>query len=178
MEGMTVIGIMTIVLVMVTQIFGVSQEVFVKQTARAENETGAVLATRLISDMTRGSSAVESSRTISGTAYTTSSTVLVLKMPSINSSGNVIASTYDYVAFYRDGTDATKIWSDTEAAAGSRRIPGKKLVTAGNLIFTFRYDDVDPTKATRIQVYLVNRRTARNTTITSRSWTAITLRNR
>lgn len=177
MEAITVIGIMTIVLVMVDQIFAVSYDVFVKQSARTDNEVGAILATRTISDLARGAAAIESSATVDGTAYATTDQVLVLKMPTVDASNNVVAGSYDHVAFYRDGTDTTKIYADTEAAAGSKRLTGKKLVTAYNLALRFRFNDPDVTKATRVQVYLVNTQTKRSTTLTTKAWTAIFLRN-
>jgi type II secretory pathway pseudopilin PulG len=176
-EAITVIGIMTIVLVMVTQIFSVTYDVFVKQTARTENETGAVLAARTVADLTRGASAVMTSQVINGTTYTTGADTLVLKLPAIDSSNNVLAATYDYVAIYRDGTLTTKIFSDTDAAASSRRVDGKKLVTAYNQTMRFRYNDPDVSKATRVQAYLVNQQTTRSTTLTTKGWTAIFLRN-
>ncbi len=177
MEALTVIGIMTIVLVMVTQIFAVTYDVYVKQSARTDNENGAVLAARNISDMTRGASQVMTSQVINGTTYTTGSDVLVLKMPTVDSSNNVVASTYDYVAFYRHGSMTTKIYADTDAGAGSKRVDGQKLVTAFNQTMKFRYNDPTPSSATRVQVYLVNQQTVRSTTITTKGWTAIFLRN-
>lgn len=176
-EALTVIGIMTIVLVMVSQIFAVTYDIFVKQSARTGNETGAVLAARTISDMTRGASQVLTSQVINGTTYTTGPDVLVLKLPTIDASSNVLAATYDYVAIYRDGTLTTKIFSDTDAAASSRRVDGKKLVTAYNQTMRFRYNDADVSKATRVQAYLVNQQTTRATTLTTKGWTAIFLRN-
>ena len=177
MEGIAVIGIMTIVLVMVNQIFAVTYDIFVKQSARTDTETGAVLAARTISELTRGASAVETSKVINGTTYTTSADVLVLKMPTIDSSNNVVASTYDYVAIYRDGTVPTKIFSDIDAATGSKRADGQRLVTAYNVTAKFRYNAATVTDTKRVQVYLVNLQTKRNTTITTKAWTAIFLRN-
>jgi type II secretory pathway component PulJ len=178
MEGMTVIGIMAIILMMVTQIFAVTYDVFVKQSARSENETGATLAARTISDMTRGASQVVDSQVINGTTYASGTDVLVLKMPAIDSSNAVIAAAYDYVAIYRDGTETTKIFSDTDAASGSKRVDGKKLVTARNQTMKFRYNNPVLTDATRVQAYLVNQQTVRGTTvITTKGWTSIFLRN-
>ena len=177
MESIAVIGIMTIILVMVSQIFAVSYDVFIKQSARTDNETSAVIAARVISDMTRDSSVIQSSRTINGTTYTTSANTLVLQMPTIDSNNNVVTGSYDYIAFYRDGTTPTKIFSDTQPAPGSKKVQGKKLVTAYNSILTFRYNNSDITKATRVQVHLVNTQIKRSVTITTKAWTAIFLRN-
>lgn len=177
MEGMTVIGIMAIILVMVSEIFTVSYDIFVKQSARTNNETGAVLAARAISEAARGAETVESSHVINGTTYTTSADVLVLKLPTLDSSNNVIAASHDYMAIYRHPSQTTKIFSDIEAAAGSKRVTGQKLVTAYNTTLQFRYNDPDVTKADRIQIYLVNSQTKRSTTLTTKAWLAIFMRN-
>lgn len=178
MEALTVVGVMAIIMMMVAQIFSVSYDVFIKFSARSDNETSAVLAARFLSDITRGADSVLTSRTINGTAYTTSSTVLVLRMPTIDASNNVVPGTFDYVAFYRDGTETTKIFYDMDAATGSQRVDGKHLVTAFNQALYFRYNHSDVTRANRVQVYLVNYQTKRGAAITTKGWTAIFMRNR
>lgn len=177
MEGMTVIGVMAIILVMVSEIFTVSYDVYVKQSARTDNETGAVLAARAISEAARGAEAVEASRVINGTTYTTSADVMVLRLPTIDASNNVVAASYDYMAVYRHSAQTTKIFSDIDAAAGSKRVDGQKLITAYNSVMKFRYNDPDVTKADRVQVYLVNSQTKRQTVLTTKAWTAIFMRN-
>lgn len=177
MEGMTVIGVMAIILVMVSEIFTVSYDVFIKQSARSENETGAVLAARAIAEAARGADSIEASYVINGTTYTTSSDVLVLKLPTIDASNNVVPASYDYMAIYRHSAQTTKIFSDIDAAAGSKRIDGQKLMTANNTIMRFRYNDPDVTNANRVQVYLVNSQTKRQTVLTTKAWTAIFMRN-
>lgn len=178
MESLVVIGVMTIVLVMVAEIFTVSYDIFIKQTARTENDTGAVLAARSISEAARGATGVISSATINGTLYTTSDTVLVVETPSLDSSYAVIAGEVDRVAIFRDATETAKIFSDTATGAGSVRPSGKKLVTANNTTLVFRYDDADPTDADRVSVYLVNAQTKRGQTFRTEAWTSIFMRNR
>ncbi|HTK04362.1 MAG TPA: hypothetical protein VL500_02165 [Candidatus Eisenbacteria bacterium] len=177
MEALTVIGVMTIVLLMVDQIFAVSYDVYVKQSARTENENGATFAARNISELARGAEEVETSHVINSTTYTTSSDLLVLKVPTLDASNNVVANSYDYIAIYRDGTVTTEIWSDTAPAAGSKRASGKKLVTAYNTILKFRFNDPDVTNATRVQMYVVNTQTKRSMTLTTKAWISMFLRN-
>lgn len=177
MEGMSVIGVMAIILVMVSEIFTVSYDIFIKQSARTDNETGAVLAARAISEAARGAEAVEASRVINGTTYTTSGDVMVLRLPTIDASNNVVAASYDYMAVYRHSAQTTKIFSDIDAAAGSKRVDGQKLITAYNTAMTFRYNDPDVTNADRVQLYLVNSQTKRQTVLTTKAWTSIFMRN-
>lgn len=177
MEGLTVIGVMAVILVMVSEIFTVSYDVFIKQSARAENETGAVLAARAIAEAARGADAIEPSYVINGTTYTTSANVLVLKLPTLDASNNLVPASHDYMAIYRHSAQTTKIFMDIDAAAGSKRIDGEKLLTANNTIMQFRYNDPDVASANRVQVYLVNSQTKRQTVLTTKAWTAIFMRN-
>lgn len=50
------------------------------------------------------SSSVVASYSFDSTTYTSSVTQIVLKIPSIDSSGNIIANTFDYTIFYLDQT--------------------------------------------------------------------------
>ncbi len=182
-ESITVIGIMTIILVMINQIFTVDYDYTIKALARIDNDNGAILAMRRIGELTRGATAVLSSKTINGTLYTTSPTTLVLQMPSLDSSGNVISGCSDYLAIYRDVTVTTQIWTDIDinsvtcAGGTSVRVDGKKLLTGNNAALTFSYNNWQPYNATRISVFLVNQKTVRTTTLTTKTWTSIFLRN-
>ena len=176
-ETIASIGIMTVVLVIVAQIFILSYDVVLKQTGRVDNDVGAIFAVRRISDAARGASAVVANRTINGTAYTTSVSTLILELPSLDSSSNIIANTYDYIAFYRSGAEPTKIFTDTEPGAGSVRLGGKRLMTAFNQTLAFRYNAVAAADADRVSVYLVNSQTIRLALFTTRAWTSLFLRN-
>lgn len=178
MEAIAVMGVMTIVLVMVGQMFSSGYNLFVYQSARVDAEVGAVLASRAISAVTRGALTVEASAVIGGTTYTSDSDTLVLKIPSIDSSKNVIATQYDYVAVFIDPSDATLVKTATAIGTGSIRPAGTKLITASNSVLRFRYNDPTIVDATRVQMYLVNTQIRRSTTISAKAWTAIFLRNK
>jgi type II secretory pathway pseudopilin PulG len=176
-ETLSAIGIMTIVLLIVTQIFIINYDVAIKQTSRIDNDVGAVFAVRRISDAARGATAVVASRTINGTAYTTGTDTLILRIPSLDSSSNIIADTYDYIAFYRDAASPTKVFTDTETGSGSARLGGKRLMTAYNQIMAFRYNNATLSSADRVSVYLVNKQTVKGAQFTTQAWTSLFLRN-
>ncbi|KPJ86145.1 hypothetical protein AMJ57_00010 [Parcubacteria bacterium SG8_24] len=177
-ETLVVIGVVAIIMLLFSQVFASSTDLYAKLTARNDNETSAILASRVISEMARGASQVLETKTINGTAYASSDDQLVLEMPAINSSWEIIDGSYDYIAFYRDGTEPEKIFSDTEAATGSYRITGQKLVADNNIQIAFRYNNADITDASRVSVYMVNQQVTRGATVTTRAWTSIFLRNR
>ena len=177
METVVVVGVMTIIMLVITQIFILNYNIFARQSKRAGNDTGAILAAQAISQLTRGASNVETSHAFNGTTRTSSSTALVLKMPSLDAGGNPIALSFDYVAVYRDATVTSKIFIDTDADPASTRQDGTRLITDFNATMIFRYNDSTITTANRVSVYLVNSQIDRDSTLTTRAWTSIYLRN-
>jgi len=178
MEIIATIGVMAMVLLMVNEIFVSGYETFVRQSARVDNEVGALLSARAINDATRGATTVLASQTINGTLYTSDTDTLVLQVPAIDASDAILDGLYDLIAIYRDGTDPTLVKTDIEPATGSVRLSGQKTITANNESLTFRYNAADPADATRIQTYIVNSQIRRSLTLTTKAWTAIFLRNK
>lgn len=90
--------------------------------------------------LTLSASHVIQSHTFQSTTYTSSSEVLVLEIPSIDSSGNIIPSTYDYAVFYTNGTYAYRLLM-TDAA--SNRASGTKQLSDTISSLTFSYNSAD-----------------------------------
>lgn len=176
-ETMVAIGVMTVILVVVSQVFAVNEDVLVKQLARIDNDNGAIFALKRLGELSRGATSVMTDQTINGTYYASSSTTLVLKLPAVDGSGNILADVFDYIAVYRDPLATTKIYTDTWPGSGSMRVSGKKLLTAYNSTMTFSYNRAAAGQATRVSVFLINTQTKRGSTLTSRTWTSIFLRN-
>lgn len=92
------------------------------------------------------------SHNFSGTTYSSSATVLVLSLPAVDGSGNIIAGVEDYIAFY---SSSAKFYRLTQAGVGSVRASGlKELSTTLNSI-SYTYDDVDFTKVTNVTADIV-----------------------
>lgn len=178
METIVVIGIMTIVLMILSQIFAINYDFTLKQLARNDDDMGAIAAMRRLGDVTRGAISVATQDVINGTTYASSSDVLVLKLPAMDASGDILPAVFDRVAVFRDATVSTVIRTDTDAAAGSVRQDGKRLLTAYNDTMTFSFNDPSIDKATRVSVFMINSQVVRGRTLTTRAWTSVFLRNR
>lgn len=177
-ETVIVIGLMVMITFIETQIFLSSYTVAAKQGARGTNDIGATLLAQDLSTFARGADAVMASQTVDGTSYTSSASALVLEMPSIDASNNIIAGSHDYMAFAPSATDPTKIFVDVQGAPSSKRITGKRLITANNSILIFRYNDTPIQNANRVSVYLENAQTIHGVTLTTHASTSIFLRNK
>jgi len=81
--------------------------------------------------------------------YTTGSQTLVLQVPSIDSSGQIISGTYDTVVFYLSGTDFYRqVFPD---ASSSRPAVTKKLASGIDTAnFSLAYNSADVTGATQV----------------------------
>ncbi len=119
--------------------------------------------------------AVLQSYTFSGVTYTSTSTTLVLEIPSIDSSGNVIASVYDYAAFYAVGT--TTVYRLLEANAASSRASGTRKLSSTVHALTFTYDNTDFTKVSIVTVDLQTQAKVKQNILSDHRHEQIRLRN-
>ena len=110
-------------------------------------------------------SAIVPNRTISGTAYTTGTSTVVLEVPSVNASDEVLVNAYDYVAMGVSPDDSSRFFVAIDASTNSARTDASRL--PGSLVdkLIFRYNAVDPTAATAIELYVRTRKDARGQVI-------------
>jgi prepilin-type N-terminal cleavage/methylation domain-containing protein len=80
---------------------------------------------------------VATAHVFSGVNYTSSTTTVIFELPSIDASGTVIPSTYDYVGIYASGAS---VYRSIDAAAGSARRSGTKVLTNTLDSLTISYD--------------------------------------
>ncbi len=103
-----------------------------------------------------------------------SATVLVLELPAIDASGNVLVGIYDHVVFYLDGST---LYRELETGVGSARHAGIKQLSerVGSLVFT--YDNVTYDDVTKIDVDIETQMQIPNQIVTSSLSRQIYLRN-
>ena len=148
----------------------VLEQATVRATSSVRNVMNAM--TRYV---TQGAT-IEASRTMSGTLYTTDGDTVVVKIPSIDASGNVIAGTFDYFVYY---LSSGSVYQLIEAGAGSVRNAGSKVLGESIDLFTLTYNNADPAIAGSVAVDVQARVTTRGTSsATTRATDTIFLRNR
>lgn len=118
--------------------------------------------------------AVVQTYTFPSATYTSSSTVLVLEIPSIDSSGNVIANTYDYAAFYVVGTNA---YRTLQANTLSARISGTKKLSSTVRALTFTYNNTDFTQVNEVTVDIQTQASMRQNVLSDHLNAQMWLRN-
>lgn len=116
----------------------------------ASTDRGSHRITRTIQQSSR----VLNSADISGTTYTTSSTVLVLKVPTVNSSGQIIAGSYDTVVYRRNPSNLSELQEITDAQSGSSRFDGTHIIARFVTNLLFRYNNIDYSSASTVTTFL------------------------
>ena len=130
-----------------------------------------------ISSSIQQSSQILSSAVISGTTHTTSSSALVLKIPTVNSSGQIISGSYDTVVYRRNPSDLSELQEITDAEVGSARFDGTHLIARFVTNLLFRYNNSDYSSASTATVFLKTGTTVRGVLKESANQTTVRLRN-
>jgi len=110
-------------------------------------------------------SGVVGSREINGTTYASGTSTVVLALPSIDAAGTLLVNTYDYVALGTAADDPTRFVVDIDADPASDRVDATRYPGALVDRLIFRYNAVDPTEATAIELYVRTRKDARGQAI-------------
>jgi len=130
-----------------------------------------------ISSSIQQSSQILSDAVISGTTHTTSSSALVLKIPTVNSSGQIISGSYDTVVYRRNPSDLSELQEITDAETGSARFDGTHLIARFVTNLLFRYNNSNYSLASTATVFLKTGTTVRGVLKESANQTTVRLRN-
>lgn len=173
-ETIVAIAIMTIVLAALLLLLTNFYKVFHVQQSTARVAGSATIAgNELQAKITQATQIVVSS-TISSTLYTTDSDTLVLQLPSINGSGAIIASTYDYAVFY---ISSGALYLRVQPNGASSRPTIYKQLSDSISTTSFTYNNGDVTQATKVDIDIMMQLTAGKTTTIHRLKQTLYLRN-
>lgn len=114
----------------------------------------------------RWANQILSSITISSTLYTTADDTIVLEIPSIDSSGNVIAETNDYVVYHLNSEDNTILERILDAHEDSSRSDATKTIAQNVSALGFSANGTglasvsDVTVLSQVEIALTTQKTA------------------
>lgn len=146
-ETVVTVGISAVALIALVNVFLTFDSVYGYQQASLATAGSAGTAMNALEAAILPAEQVLASRDFSGVVHSSSATTLVLQLPSVDSSGNIISGTKDYISFYPSGTTLYRL---TLAGAGSVRASGLQRLSTTLLSVSFTYDDPDFTKVTNI----------------------------
>lgn len=118
---------------------------------------------------------VLSSHDFSGTIYSSATTTLVLMLPAVDSSGDIITGAKDYIAFH---TAPGTLYRTILADAGSIRTSGTKRLSATLSSLSFTYDDSDFLRAKSVIVDIETQAAFKERVVQSQLRERLYLRNK
>jgi Tfp pilus assembly protein PilW len=160
-EVVIVLGISMFILFGLLTLFDWHGRIYSLEQADVRATSSARTALNNMSDAIAQGTYIQSWRTVSGTTYTTDSHTLVLEMPTIDSTGNFVAGSYDYIIYYLSNGNLYQL---SDFAASSVRKNKSKLLAEGVQTFNLTYNAVDVSQATTITIDLITSIQVRGTT--------------
>lgn len=161
-EVITTVAVVAIVGGLLIGIMVNNTGLFYQQSSKVTQGVGANDALVRVRSEIKEAQAVAAGYPVSSPTYTSSSTQLVLRLTSIDSSGNIITATYDYAVFtVTGGRLITQVFPDI---ASSRKGANENLVNNVSSVL-FEYFDATgaqtgPTNAVNVKITLTLRQKA------------------
>lgn len=146
-ETLIVVGLAAIVTMGAAQL----SLVFGRMLGVQESALDVVLDASAVIDAVRSagaqSSRVADTHSFFGVAYASATTTVIFELPAVDAAGAVIPSAFDYVGIHASGTDAYRF---TDAATGSSRVSGTRLLANTLQELRFSYDSVSFPLVTKV----------------------------
>lgn len=156
LELLISIAILSIISVIISTIAIRSGIIFEKQTGLVEVRLSNRFVLDEVATQVRAAKQVEGSFTGNGQNFTTGTTTLILKLPSVDSSGSTISGAFDRVVFYLDGA---RIFKKVFPDATSKRPKTTQILTATVKNLNFSYNNVSIASASAVSVNLTTTKT-------------------
>lgn len=178
LETIIYISISIMMIVVISEIFVNQSSLGQKRTFQSDVERSSGAGIEVIKTASQGAMSVVLSRSFGGTAYTSDEDTLILQLPSIDASDNIISGSYDYMVFFIDPSDSTLLKITTEAAAGSVRGSNTRIVSNFVSSVEFRYNKVNVADSTSIDATITASRTLGTHVFSAKATAKVNLRNK
>lgn len=150
-EVLITVGLLAAIVAVLGAFFARFDGLYRFQTAVRDTAGSASAAARAIDAAARAADAVAVSHAFSGVARASSTSTLVLELPSINAAGDVIVGAYDYAAFY---ASSTALYEALDANASSSRASSTSMLSNALASLSFSYNAANITTATSVSAVI------------------------
>lgn len=181
-ESLIGITLASIVGVLLISTLTQNSNLFSNQNANINQGISLNQSSSQINDLVRSASSVATNNPIGSPLYTSGNEVLVLALPSINSSGDVIDNTYDYAVITKDTTNPKLLKEIIFPYALSTRKAKNQILSTKLSSLSFQYYNdsgatVAPNLATKINFVINQSEKAGNSDVGSSVSGQASLRN-
>lgn len=140
-EILVTLAITAIVSTLLVSIFTKNNQLFYNQQTKVSHGISSNEVINQIDDAIRGAISVEAQYPTLNPIFTSSSSTLILKLASIDSNGNVISGSYDYLVFSEDPTIVTILRRHVFPSAESSRTTANQVITTNLKSLEFNYQN-------------------------------------
>jgi type II secretory pathway pseudopilin PulG len=148
-ETVIATAILIFVLVALLALFNNFFKTYSSQKTKIDIGNSAREAVKELKNAALQANQIAASHNFSGTTYSSDQYTLVLEIPSIDGSGNIVSGKYDYAVFYLTGTN---LYRRIQADAASSRPSALNKISDVVSTITFTYNNADLALATKIDV--------------------------
>ena len=161
-EMIVVLGVTSLILLALFAVYDWHSKMYNYEEAVIRVAQSSRLASDSLHALVSQSYRVLASGTVNGAAYTSGAATVVLELPSIDSSDNVISGKWDTAVIYQNGSSLMEALQPDPA---SSRQQVQKLLSDSVFSLTFSYDNADFTQVKKVTVDLQNQLTVRAQTV-------------
>lgn len=173
-ETVIVVGLVAGLMLAIIELFINFNTSYDLQNANINNSYSAAAFLNETEELSLQADSVVASRTINSTTYTSGTSTLVLELPSIDSSGDIISNAHDYAVMY---VASSSVYRVLQADAASVRHSGTKLFSDVVNSLTFTYNNVSPASTTKIAIDIITQKQIKQKTLQTHLTQTVYLRN-
>lgn len=173
-ETVIVVSLLALMMVAIGLVIFMLNKTSSYNSAESQSSGSASAVLRDMESLIVQADAVVQTHTFSGTSYVSSATTTIVEIPSIDTSGAIIANSYDYAVFYLATTSVYRILAP---AALSSRSSEMEVLSTTVSTFSLTYNDPDFTKVFKVTVDLQTSSRVKQYTLTDHRREQLILRN-
>jgi hypothetical protein len=174
-ETVVVVGLFLVVMLALAALYVNFNKLYTYQQTFSDTAGSAGNVVNEMEKIVLPADAVLPSHTFSIGNYSTGAQTLVVEIPSIDASGIVITTKYDYAVIYKSGAN---MYSRIDPDASSSRAARTKLLSSTISSLTFLYPSADYTQATYVGVTITTQAIVKGAPVTAHLEDRLYLRNK
>lgn len=177
-EALVTLAVLMVVIFLLTEIYVGQSSFFQREEARLDTSLALTQTLTDITAQVRQAVRVAATSTFDSISYASGLEQLILALPSVDSQGQLLIGYFDYVVYYRDVQNPTKLMKKVAPSASSTR-PAQTKCLADNVSgLTFIYNNQDFDQVNQVQASLLVLKMVGGHNFTASSTVKVLLRNK
>lgn len=178
METLVTLAVLMVVIFLLVEIFVGQGVFFQREDARLDTSLALTQALTDFTAQVRQATRVVANATLDSVSYASGLEQLILELPSLDNQGQLLTGYFDYVVYYRDVQNPTKLIKKVAPSAQSTRLAQTKCLADNVNELNFIYNNQDFDQVNQVQTSLVVLKTVGGHNFVASSTVRAVLRNK